>query len=222
MFLILILILLLHIHIHILSVIIPGVGGWDERGVDSSVYSGALMNVCQEQVLPLGSSSSSSFSFSSSSSSSSSARPLDLLRTAYKATHSRQILGSSTACVLSVASNTPSPADLVEGADGILETTNVGDSGFLILRRGSTEEENKEYSVVYKSESQQHRFNAPFQLGYDPGTDPAISYSVDVERAECTQHRIKYGDIIVTGTTKLLSKITIRYESVLLRLSHSF
>jgi hypothetical protein len=159
------------------------------------------MNVCQEQVLPLGSSSSSS----SASSSSSTARPLDLLRTAYKATHTRQILGSSTACVLSVASNTPSPADLVEGADGILETTNVGDSGFLILRRGSTttaeeEEANKEYSVVYKSESQQHSFNAPFQLGYDPGTDPAISYSVDVERAECTQHRIKYGDIIITGT----------------------
>ncbi len=157
------------------------------------------MNVCQEQVLPLGSSSSSS----------SPARPLDLLRTAYKATHSRQILGSSTACVLSVASNTPSPADLVEGTDGILETTNVGDSGFLILsRRG---EANKEYSVVYKSESQQHRFNAPFQLGYDPGTDPAISYSVDVERAECTQHRIKYGDIIVTGNTyKQLSKDKIR------------
>ncbi len=182
--------------------------------MDSSVYSGALMNVCQEQVLPLGSSSSPSPS---------SARPLDLLRTAYKATHSRQILGSSTACVLSVASNSPSPADLVEGADGILETTNVGDSGFLILRRGSTEEENKEYSVVYKSESQQHRFNAPFQLGYDPGTDPAISYSVDVERAECTQHRIKYGDIIVTGTTELLSKISHGYDiyiSVLLRSSH--
>ncbi len=192
--------LILIILLHIISVIlIPGVGGWDERGVDSSLYSGALMNVCQEQVLALSSSPSSS---------SSSVRPLDLLRTAYKATHSRQILGSSTACVLSVASNTPSPTeDLVEGADGILETTNVGDSGFLILRRG----EAKEYSVLYKSESQQHGFNAPFQLGYDPGTDPEISYSVDVERAECTQHRIKYGDIIVTGNTyKQLSKDKIR------------
>ncbi len=178
-----------------LIIIIPGVGGWAERGVDSSIYSGTLMNVCQEQVLPLGSASSSS-------SSSSSARPLDLLRTAYKATHSRQILGSSTAVVLSVASCPPSPslADaIVEGADGILETANVGDSGFLILRRRSSTEE---YSVLYKSNPQIHRFNTPFQLAYDPKTPPKQSFAVDVERAECTQHRIKYGDIIVTGNTK--------------------
>ena len=51
--------------------------------------------------------------------------------------------GSSTACVLAL-----------QGAT--LHAANLGDSGFMVVRRNK---------VHYKSRSQQHQFNFPYQLG---------------------------------------------------------
>ena len=51
--------------------------------------------------------------------------------------------GSSTACILAL-----------EGAT--LHAANLGDSGFMVVRRNK---------VAFKSRSQQHQFNYPFQLG---------------------------------------------------------
>ena len=51
--------------------------------------------------------------------------------------------GSSTACILAL-----------EGAT--LHAANLGDSGFMVVRRNR---------VMFKSRSQQHQFNYPFQLG---------------------------------------------------------
>ena len=51
--------------------------------------------------------------------------------------------GSSTACVLALEGDT-------------LHAANLGDSGFMVVRRNK---------VHYKSRSQQHQFNFPFQLG---------------------------------------------------------
>ena len=55
--------------------------------------------------------------------------------------------GTSTACILVLEDNK-------------LHAANLGDSGFIVIR---------EQKVVFKSPSQQHRFNFPYQLGC-PGT----------------------------------------------------
>ena len=55
----------------------------------------------------------------------------------------RRLQGSSTACILAL-----------EGAT--LHAANLGDSGFMVVRRNK---------VAFKSRSQQHQFNYPFQLG---------------------------------------------------------
>lgn len=57
-------------------------------------------------------------------------------------------LGSSTACIL-----------ILEHESSNLFTVNIGDSGFLVVRKGR---------VVHKSEEQQHYFNTPFQLALPP------------------------------------------------------
>jgi len=52
--------------------------------------------------------------------------------------------GSSTACVV-----------LLNREDSTLYTANIGDSGFMVVRKGR---------VVRRSEEQQHYFNTPFQV----------------------------------------------------------
>lgn len=59
-------------------------------------------------------------------------------------------VGSSTACVLIVHR-------------GMLHSANLGDSGYLVLRKGE---------IVYKSREQTHYFNAPFQLSLPPENSP--------------------------------------------------
>ena len=56
--------------------------------------------------------------------------------------------GSSTACVL-----------FLDHDSSRLFTVNIGDSGFLVVRKGR---------VVHQSEEQQHYFNTPFQLALPP------------------------------------------------------
>lgn len=57
-------------------------------------------------------------------------------------------VGSSTACIL-----------VLDHKSSRLFTVNIGDSGFLVVRKGR---------VVHQSEEQQHYFNTPFQLAVPP------------------------------------------------------
>ena len=59
--------------------------------------------------------------------------------------------GSSTACIVSLVKET-----------GQLDMCNLGDSGYLVIRDGS---------VIGRSQSQQHRFNSPYQLMLSPEGD---------------------------------------------------
>ena len=86
--------------------------------------------------------------------------------------------GSSTACVLT-------------HDDGVLRAANVGDSGFMVLREGK---------LLFKSPTQQHRFNFPFQLGNNKKSD----------RPECAleiQVPVKPGDIVVMGSDGLFDNM---------------
>lgn len=66
-------------------------------------------------------------------------------------------LGSSTACVV-----------VLNRTDQMLYTANIGDSGFLVMRKGQ---------IVHRSEEQQHYFNTPFQLSLAPANISNLVHS---------------------------------------------
>ena len=93
------------------------------------------------------------------------------------AKNNTKVLGSSTASVLLLN-------------NGYLYTANIGDSGFLIIR---------DNNIIYKSQSQQHSFNYPYQIQYNGGD------SID-ETVE-DKIPIQYGDIIILATDGLFDNI---------------
>lgn len=112
-----------------------GVGGWRQYGVDPGLFSSHLMKNCERLV-------KAGYLVSN--------HPAKLLAQGFREMKEckQQIMGSSTACVM-----------MLSHADLKLYTANIGDSGFLVVRRGE---------VVHRSQEQQHFFNTPFQLSLPP------------------------------------------------------
>lgn len=100
---------------------------------------------------------------------------LDIFINACKNTKSR---GSSTCSICKIHSNTQ------------IETLNLGDSGYLILR--PTGGENLE--IIFKSQEQTKGFNFPYQVG-EHGDDP--------READIMYHEVKNKDIIILATDGL-------------------
>jgi len=93
--------------------------------------------------------------------------------------------GSSTACIVQI--------DLETGA---LDSSNLGDSGFLVVRDGS---------VVMRSEFQEHFFDCPFQLAslrFVPETDQATDAAV-------LSGQVEAGDLIVIGSDGLFDNVPV-------------
>jgi protein phosphatase PTC7 len=139
--------------------IADGVGGWAEVNIDPAVYARSLMkNASEEADAQLQGSSS-----------------LSAQAILEKAVEKTLVMGSSTACVVAVNGST-------------LVASNLGDSGFLILRGGE---------IALKTAQQQHKFNFPYQCGAPGagGDSPAAA------------NRYKFdllpGDLIVMGTDGL-------------------
>ena len=100
-----------------------------------------------------------------------------------------RLLGSSTACILAF-----------DQRDGTLESCNLGDSGFLVIRDGK---------VVARSQEQQHYFNAPFQLSIIP---PALrpqrrSWEDKPEDSQLATTQLRHGDVIVLATDGLFDNV---------------
>ncbi len=93
--------------------------------------------------------------------------PLDILWRGYR--HAQDTIGSSTACIISIDGN-------------MLRASNLGDSGFLIIRNDQ---------VVYRTKEQQYTFNFPYQLGTGSECLPIHADSISFELQE--------GDVIVAG-----------------------
>lgn len=75
-----------------------------------------------------------------------------ILSNAHESAQEKKVYGSSTACLLSL--------EFYETSEySLLSSCNVGDSGYMIIR---------DKKVLFKSQSQSHRYNAPFQLGCTP------------------------------------------------------
>lgn len=189
--------------------IADGVSANRSRGYDASLFPLALLKECahfilndsetveqEEEEKALGLSSSSSSPLSSNGD----LMLLDnndchylyknLLKSHLKV-QENCVYGSSTVCLFSLKFQTNS--------NGILSTCNLGDSGYMIIR-------NK--SVLYKSQSQSHRYNAPFQLGCTP---PELLehdlYRDKPDDSIVQTHEIQSGDLLVISTDGLFDNL---------------
>ncbi|KDO32450.1 hypothetical protein SPRG_02927 [Saprolegnia parasitica CBS 223.65] len=192
-----------------------GVGSWFEQGISAGKYSRELMKAAQAAAHV-------------SEAKDALVHPSEVLHAAWLSVNQHAIVGSATACVVSLD---PSQCELY--------AVNLGDSGFLIIRdkksdlksaemRGTLDGslmrklENRETDltpagrrkgahVSYRSPQQLHYFNCPFQLGfYEPGPDmPSGSGPLFETPAEAVNLRVPVmeGDLIVLATDGLFDNV---------------
>ncbi|XP_063220781.1 protein phosphatase PTC7 homolog isoform X2 [Bacillus rossius redtenbacheri] len=151
-----------------------GVGGWRHYGIDPGQFSNFLMRTCERLV--------SCGRFTPT-------EPASLLAGSYRELlESKQsILGSSTACVVVVNAETRTAY-----------TANIGDSGFVVLRRGR---------VVHRSQEQQHYFNTPFQLSLPPPAHSGLVLSDRPESADTANFQVEHGDVILLATDGVFDNV---------------
>lgn len=132
-----------------------GVGSWSSCGIDPSVFSQTIMYHVSEIT------QSPSEEFKSGPD-----RTKALIHEAYSRlledfkSGRKKPLGSSTVCVVLISKET-----------GNLKFGNHGDSGFVILSPAADSSAGSaaaQYRIKFKSESQQHSFNYPYQLANVP------------------------------------------------------
>lgn len=151
-----------------------GVGGWRAYGVDPGLFSNNLMRNC-ERLVKAG-------IFVSN-------HPKALLEQGFREMqeNKQQIIGSSTACLM-----------MLSHTDLKLYTTNIGDSGFLVVRQGQ---------VVHRSHEQQHYFNTPFQLSLPPTELQSEVLADRPESADQYEFSVEDGDVILLATDGLFDNV---------------
>ncbi|KAF8720693.1 hypothetical protein HU200_023595 [Digitaria exilis] len=136
-----------------------GVGQWSFQGINAGLYARELMDGCKK--------------FITENQEASALRPEQILS---KAADEARSPGSSTV--------------LVAHFDGqVLQASNIGDSGFLVIRNGE---------VYKKSKPMLYGFNFPLQI--EKGDDPlklVQNYTIDLEE----------GDVIVAATDGLFDNV---------------
>jgi len=144
-----------------------GVGGWRNYGIDPGEFSMFLMRSCErfsqaKDYVP--------------------ERPDLLIGQGFceLLEQNRRIVGSCTACILSL-----------NRANSTLYTANIGDSGFMVVRSGA---------VVCRSLEQQHHFNTPYQLSSAPPGHEDNVLSDGPETADCIKFPVELGDVILLAT----------------------
>lgn len=146
-----------------------GVGGWAELGVDPGKYSKRLMNEAKN-----------------SAEEGSTNDDQKILSEAYQRTNHAGVVGSATAVVL-----------VLDTDKGVLRASNLGDSGFMVVRKGQ---------IVHRSTEQQHSFNFPFQLA-NTGDERANATSDKPADAEKVEVEVHEGDIVVAGSDGLFDNL---------------
>lgn len=180
----------------VLLAVADGVGGWRKKGVNPAFFSQTLMHHTGELVRtpdPKLSSDPDS--------------PRTLIRGAFWrlvkdfTSGRKRPFGSSTACVV-----------LIDRESGRLKFGNLGDSGFVLLTPvDAVEGVGTRYRVKFKSESQQHRFNMPYQITLAPPagtvTDTTDLIATDATARPPKELRVETGDIILLMTDGVLDNI---------------
>lgn len=114
--------------------------------------------------------------------------PVNLLSSSYKELleNKKPIFGSSTACIV-----------VLNKENNTLYTANIGDSGFIVVRKGA---------VVYQSEEQTHYFNTPFQLS-TPYLNNILSDRP--EAAAQNSFAVLDGDVILVATDGVFDNVPV-------------
>ncbi|KAJ7219268.1 phosphatase 2C-like domain-containing protein [Mycena pura] len=162
-----------------------GVGSWSDRGIDPSIFSQALMYYAHEHCQ-----NGKAGEPTSGTSQEKEMTPLECMQLAYDDVLADDFVeaGSSTACLVSL------------NASGILQSSNLGDSGFCIIRSSS---------LFYNSPSQTHYFNCPRQLSklMSPGgADKGVIKDFPSAAHNCSA-RLRDGDIIILYTDGLSDNV---------------
>ena len=189
-----------------------GVGSWWEMDVDPAVYARGLMHCTAKTCVGLGEENNLH-----------ARRPTQVLHEAWHEMSSASIVGSCTACLVALH---PHKSELL--------ATNVGDSGFIIVRhtpdaRSSLAEPRGTLDVMgsprraasyntsaghgrhvaFRSPQQLRGFNAPYQLGRAPDVAPgeADDRFETPHDAALVRVPIKGGDLVVLATDGLFDNM---------------
>lgn len=189
-----------------------GVGGWRSKGVDPSAFSRSLMHhleaVVRDEPAASGKGSGSGggggggifsklFGRAGPQSATPSSGPIEasvLLKRAFWRmigafyAGREEPFGSSTACIVSVSK-----------AEGRLDAANLGDSGFILVRKGTATADSGGEQIILRSVSQQHRFNAPYQATLTPEGN-VMDTTASAALQGCA---LQPGDLLVLATDGL-------------------
>lgn len=153
-----------------------GVGGWREYGIDPSLFSSSLMEACRSLI---------------------DNKLIDLNPTTLTELLSRGynqlledkqgLIGSSTACIIAL-----------HREKSILHTANLGDSGFVVIRKNV---------IIHRSQEQQHYFNSPFQLSIHPPIKETGLIADRPDHASITTFNVEENDCILIATDGLWDNV---------------
>ncbi|GAA5837050.1 hypothetical protein JCM11251_004484 [Rhodosporidiobolus azoricus] len=222
----------------VVMAVADGVGGWEDSGVDPSHFSQALMWFARERVRQAASSSALAsgkkgepWTWPQEEGKRCGAKVRDLLQGAFEDVKKEEgiVAGSSTACIVALDAET-----------GLLHATNLGDSGFLVLRPSavSTSSPSSEtsssssdsdspshpsfthsYSLVHSQPPQIHFFNAPYQLSKFPRGEDMSNALLNYPRdADVTNEGIQLedGDVVLVVTDGFSDNVFDKGEADLL------
>lgn len=173
-----------------------GVGGWRKQGVDPAIFSQTLMYHADKISKKLG----DKFKLDSNA-------PRTLIHDAFWGlvgdftAGKKKPFGSSTACVV-----------MINKITGEIKFGNLGDSGFIVLSPlDSSEGLGTKYRIKFKSESQQHRFNMPYQITLAPPngrvSDTSGLTATNESKNPPTNLIVESGDIVLLMTDGVLDNI---------------
>ena len=158
-----------------------GVSGNTKKGFDAKLFPLALLSVSQHIL-------ENEYEHNLKSSVATNTLLFDLLCKSHQLVQDRHVYGSSTVCMLTLNKST-----------FVLNTLNLGDSGYLIIR---------DNQVFYKSVAQSHRYNTPFQIGCTPPELFEIDLYRDMpEDSICLQHSLKTGDFLLLSSDGLFDNL---------------
>jgi protein phosphatase PTC7 len=188
-----------------LLAVFDGVGSWSfEQGIDAAKFSRSLSQAAIDLVTQ-----SQLYSPSATNSDLYPAipTPLSILNHCWQSAKDKSIIGSSTACILTLS------------ATNQLQAVNIGDSGFIVLRPMLSNsmsdpalfpmnpgQRQLHYAIIYRSPQQLHWFNCPYQLGIDSaGNSSKFDSPNDSEQLTVT---VQENDLILLATDGLFDNIT--------------
>jgi len=165
-----------------------GVGGWQESGINPAEYSQGLMNEAKLyfEHVDVPEEKTDQDVIDDSGASYVQTEPLTTLGALTAAHTKTRKPGSATACILKL-----------NETSGELEASNLGDSGFLVIRNGA---------VVFQTPVQEHFFDCPYQLGAAPEYVPETDYPSDAVQ---TRQQAQDGDLIVMATDGLWDNVDV-------------